>query len=168
MKHTNNFQVLPVTKWVVMLAVALTAVAMTGCDDDDNNSVNNRSYTIRGDGDRMQVVPAITDTTYHGASVISGTYNPNTKVFNYTTNWIGLSGPPTSGGFYNGASGTAGVAVGAPWTFDANATENGSMSGTMTLTQEQADQLTSGKWYYTYGTAANTGGEVRGQISAER
>jgi hypothetical protein len=36
----------------------------------------------------------------------------------------------------------------------------------MTLTDAQATNLTNGGWYYSYGTAANPTGEVRGQITA--
>jgi hypothetical protein len=108
-------------------------------------------------------VPAVSGT---GTGTITGTYDPNTQLFTYTTNWNGLTGAPTSGGFYSGASGTTGTAVGTPWTFASGTTGTGTQSGTMTLTSAQAAQLTSGGWYYSYGTTAHPGGEVRGQITA--
>jgi hypothetical protein len=58
--------------------------------------------------------------------------------------------------------------VGTPWTFASGSTGTGSTSGKMTLTEEQAQQLMNGNWYYSYGTSANPNGEVRGQISTSR
>ncbi|SJZ87236.1 CHRD domain-containing protein [Sediminibacterium ginsengisoli] len=85
---------------------------------------------------------------------------------NYTTSWNGLSGAPTSGGFYNGASGSAGTAVSPAWTMGTGWTGTGTTTGSMTLTSDQATQLRNGNWYYSMGTAANTGGEIRGQMTA--
>jgi len=150
------------------LAVLLTfsAFALVCCKDDDNNdTTNNAPYTISGNANGTQMVPSVAGT---GTGTISGSYNPSTRVLNYTSNWSGLTGAPTSGGFYAGASGVNGTAVGTPWTFATDATGTGSNSGTMTLTEEQARQFLGGGWYYSYGTAANPNGEVRGQISATR
>jgi hypothetical protein len=86
-------------------------------------------------------------------------------VLTYTNTWSGLTGAPTGGGFYYGATGVNGTAVGTPWTYDGTATETGTYSGTMTLTEAQEDQLLAGDWYYGYNTATNATGEIRGQIS---
>ena len=37
--------------------------------------------------------------------------------------------------------------------------------GSATLTDAQADELLAGKWYVNVHTAANKGGEVRGQVT---
>jgi hypothetical protein len=146
------------------LSLLVMFAAMVSCDDDDDTS-NNQPYSISGNASGSQVVPAVTGS---GTGTITGTYDPKTKQLTYTSNWSGLTGAPTSGGFYTGASGASGVAVGSPWTFDATATGTGSNSGTMTLTGDQAEQLIKGNWYYTYGTAANPNGEIRGQVTASR
>jgi hypothetical protein len=165
MKKRIEFDVLPVTKWFLLAIIASITVAMTGCKDDDDDTVDVRLYTISGDADASQV----SDTTVStGTGTISGTYNPNTRVLTYSSDWNELSGAPTSAGFYNGEAGVFGTAVGAPWTIDAAATGTGTASGTVTLTTDQAAQLISGGMYYLYGTAANPDGEIRGQISAER
>lgn len=154
------------TMLIAMMAVAFSAVTMMSCsDDDDNSTPKKRNYSITGNAAGSQVVPAVDGT---GSGSITGTYNPNTRMFNYTNTWTGLSGAPTSGGFYNGASGSTGTAVGTPWTYGGTTTGTGTYTGSMTLTQAQADQLTSGNWYYGYNTAANSGGEVRGQITANQ
>jgi hypothetical protein len=148
-----------------MAVCAVLLVNLTSCKDDDDNQTNNAPYTISGDANGANVVPAVSGT---GTGTISGTYDPATRKLQYTSNWNGLTGAPTSGGFYSGAAGSSGTAVGTPWTFASGSTGTGSTNGTMTLTEEQANQFTKGNWYYSYGTSANPGGEVRGQITATR
>jgi CHRD domain len=147
-------------------AIALMSSAvLTSCDkndDNNNNNANSNMYTISGNASGGQMVPSVAG---NGAGTITGTYNANTGVLNYTTNWTGLSGAPTTGGFYNGASGTAGTAVGSSWNMGTGLTSTGSRTGQMTLTSDQATQLRNGNWYYTLGTANNSNGEVRGQIT---
>ena len=145
-------------------SMALSAlVFLPACDDDDDDNFDNDNmFTLSGNASGSQMVPAVTGT---GTGTFSGTYNSSTRVMNYTSTWSGLTGAPTSGSLYYGASGVSGTAVGTPWTFTAPVGTSGTFTGSMTLTPEQASQLTAGNWYYSYGTAANTGGEIRGQIS---
>lgn len=149
-----------------VIAVCLSLIlvfASVSCDDDyDNDKKSERTYTISGAANGTQMVPSVAGT---GTGTITGTFNSKTRELNYTSNWSGLSGAPTSGGFYTGAAGSSGVALGTPWTFDATATGTGSRTGTVVLTSDQADQLLDGNWYYSYGTAMNPNGEVRGQIT---
>lgn len=147
-----------------LVAVLFAMMLFTSCKKDKNDE-DNRVYTLSGDASGSQVVPGVTGD---GTGTFTGTYNPQTRQMTYTTTWSNLSGAPTSGGLYSGAKGAAGTAVGDPWTMGADWTGTGTYSGTTTLTQEQANSLTSGNMYYSMGTAANTGGEIRGQISATR
>ena len=150
---------------LVAAFVFVSAFVFTACDKDDDVDNNNGNYTISSNASGSQMVPAVSG---NGTGSMTGSYDPNTRMLTYTTNWSNLSGAPTSGGFYNGASGTAGTAVGSPWTMGSGLTANGTYSGSMTLTEDQASQLTGGNWYYSLGTAANSGGEIRGQLSATR
>jgi hypothetical protein len=43
--------------------------------------------------------------------------------------------------------------------------DKGSFEGSATLTDAQAEELMAGKWYVNVHTAANKGGEVRGQVT---
>jgi hypothetical protein len=143
-----------------MVCVGLTV--FVACDKDDDNDRNNM-YTISGNANGANMVPSVAGT---GTAGITGTYNGDTRVLTYTTNWNGLTGAPTTGGFYNGAVGQNGTAMGSPWTYGTNPTATGSTTGQMTLSADQATQMTGGNWYYSMGTATNSGGEVRGQITA--
>jgi hypothetical protein len=148
----------------VSLSFLVLLIALPGCDDYEEEK-DNRPYTISGDGDGAQMVPSVTGT---GTGTINGTYNPSTRELTYTSNWSGLTGAPASGGFFRGGRGVSGTAEGTPWTFQSGSTETGSVNGTMTLTDQQATELLGNNWYYSFGTAMNPGGEVRGQISATR
>ncbi len=146
-------------------AVLFTFLIIPGCKDDNNEEINNTPYSISGNGNGSQVVPSNTGT---GTSTITGTYQPVNRQLIYTANWDSLSGAPTAGGFYTGASGVNGTLNGTAWAFDSTATGTGSATDTLTLTPDEATQLLGGSWYYSYGTAAYPGGEVRGQITATR
>jgi hypothetical protein len=148
-----------------LLVMIVLAGFTVSCDDDDDNVTDNRPYTVSGSANGAQMVPAVTSS---GTATITGTYNPATRELNYTSNWADLTSAPTSGGFYAGASGVTGVAVGTPFTIASGATGTGTTTGTMTLTEEQEKAFLAGGWYYSYGTVDNPNGEVRGQISASR
>lgn len=148
-----------------VLVASLTFFCVLVISSCKKDSTNNSPYTLTGNASGAQMVPAVSG---NGTATFNGTYNPSTKIMTYTTNWSNLTGAPTSGGFYYGAAGSAGTAVGTPWTTDSTWTGTGTYSGTMTLTADQASQLTTGNWYYSMGTAANPTGEARGQITATR
>ncbi|HEX2535978.1 MAG TPA: CHRD domain-containing protein [Chitinophagaceae bacterium] len=154
------------SRGVVLFSFGLLgAFALVSCGREDEGLIDEINYTLSGNATGAQMVPAVTG---NGTGTFTGSYNPGTMVMTYTTNWSNLSGAPTSGGFYAGASGAAGTAVGSPWTMGGNLTGTGMHSGTMTLTADQANQLLNGGWYYSMGTGTNPGGEVRGQITATR
>lgn len=153
-------------KWRTILmavAVVVSAGVMVSCSDDDDEPNMRANYAISGNAAGDQVVPAV---DVDGTGTITGMYNPSTRILTYTNTWAGLSGAPTGGGFYYGETGAAGTMVGSSWTYDDAATATGTYSSTMTLTPTQEEQLLAGDWYYGYTTEANTGGEIRGQITA--
>lgn len=150
-------------KGMLMTAIVALSVLTISCDDDDDNTTARKNYNITGNANGTQVVPAISGT---GNGTMTGTYNPNTRVLNYTNSWVGLTGAPTGGGFYSGASGVNGSGVGTPWAYNGSTTATGTSAGNMTLTETQEQQLLGGNWYYSYNTTANSNGEIRGQISS--
>jgi len=161
MKTNGNFaRQLLVTSSMFLFSVFV----FTACHkDNDNKNNTNKTYTISGNGSGSQVVPAVADS---GTATISGTYSSGTGQLITMTNWTNLTGGPTTGGFYIGASGTNGILVGDNWALGSGLTSTGSFADTLTLTVDQATQLTTGNWYFLLGTVANPNGEVRGQIVA--
>jgi len=102
-------------------------------------------------------VPAIT-TAAKGTADID--YDAASKKLSWKLTYTGLSGPATAAHFHGpaGAADKAGVAVAIP-----NAGTS-PVEGSATLTDAQAADLTAGKYYVNIHTAANPGGEIRGQV----
>ena len=99
------------------------------------------------------------------ASPASGTadidYDAASKKLSWKITYSGLSGPATAAHFHGPAETgkNAGVAVAIP-----NAGTS-PVEGSATLTDAQAADLVSGKLYINVHTAANPGGEIRGQVT---
>jgi len=88
-------------------------------------------------------------------------YDPASKKLSWKLTYSGLSGPATAAHFHGPAEAgkNAGVAVAIP-----NATSSPA-EGSATLTDAQAADLMAGKYYVNVHTAANPGGEIRGQVT---
>lgn len=88
-------------------------------------------------------------------------YDPASKKLSWKLSYSGLSGPATAAHFHGPAEAgkNAGVAVAIP-----NATSS-PVEGNATLTDAQAADLVAGKYYINIHTAANPGGEIRGQVT---
>jgi hypothetical protein len=103
-------------------------------------------------------VPANTSTGKGAADI---DYDAATKKMSWKLTYSGLSGPATAAHFHGPAEPdkNAGVALAIP-----NATSSPT-EGSATLTDAQAADLTAGKYYINVHTAANPGGEIRGQVT---
>ena len=88
-------------------------------------------------------------------------YDAATKKLSWKVTYSGLSGPATAAHFHGPAEAgkNGGVAVAIP-----NATASPA-EGSATLTDAQAADLLAGKYYVNIHTAANPGGEIRGQVT---
>jgi hypothetical protein len=102
-------------------------------------------------------VPANTSA---GTGTADIDYDPASKKLSWKLTYSGLSGPATAAHFHGpaAAGANAGVAVAIP-----NATAS-PVEGSATLTDAQAADLVAGKYYINIHTAANPGGEIRGQV----
>ena len=88
-------------------------------------------------------------------------YDAATKKLSWKLTYSGLSGPATAAHFHGPAEAgkNAGVALAIP-----SATTS-PVEGSATLTDAQAADLAAGKYYINVHTAANPGGEIRGQVT---
>jgi len=160
MKTRKSFAGRPM---IISSLIFFSLFVFSSCQkDNEAKTGTNSMYTVSGNASGSQVVPPVSGS---GAATISGTYNSNTRLITYTTNWSNLTGAPTAAAFYSGATGVNGAIVGNAWALGTGLTATGSFSSTATLTADQAAQLTSGNLYYTLSTAAHATGEVRGQIT---
>ncbi|MCP3445611.1 CHRD domain-containing protein [Bradyrhizobium sp. CCGUVB14] len=88
-------------------------------------------------------------------------YDAATKKLSWKVTYSGLSGPATAAHFHGPAEAgkNAGVMVPIPGIATSPA------EGSATLTDAQASDLQAGKLYVNIHTAANPGGEIRGQVT---
>lgn len=101
-------------------------------------------------------VPAKT-TLGHGEA--TATLDTATRTLIYSVTYSDLTGPATMGHIH----GPAAVGVNAPVVVPF-ANPASPISGTATLTDAQIADLLAGKYYTNVHTAANPGGEIRGQL----
>jgi CHRD domain len=113
---------------------------------------------MKADLSGTQEVPPVT-TQGKGSAEIS--FDAASKKLSWTVTYSGLSGPATAAHFHGPAEPgkNAGVAVPIP----NQATSP--VTGSATLTEAQAADLTGGRYYVNIHTAANPGGELRGQVT---
>ena len=107
--------------------------------------------------DGKQEVPANTSA---GKGTADIDYDAASKKLSWKLNYSGLSGPATAAHFHGPAAPGANAGVAIPISNAASGSE-----GSATLTDAQAADLTSGKYYINIHTAANPGGEIRGQVT---
>jgi hypothetical protein len=98
--------------------------------------------------------------TTKGTGTLAATYDPASKKLSYTANYKDLSGPATAAHFHGPADAKANAGVAVP----VNGAVTSPIKGEATLTDAQAKDLADGKWYFNVHTAANKGGEIRGQV----
>jgi CHRD domain len=135
-----------------LTAFALSAVLFAGT----SAFAAMESYTATLNG-ASEVPP--NDTK--GTGSVTATYDTGTKKFTYTATYSGLTGPATAAHFH----GPAAPGVNAPPVVPVAPTALASpIKGDATLTDAQAADLESGKWYFNVHTAAHGPGEIRGQV----
>lgn len=136
------------------LAGGIAALVLAGCGQM-RPSQKMDIYEARLAG--TQEVPPV-NTAANGTAEIQ--LNTNTNVLTWKVTYTGLSGAAT-GAHIHGPAGpgqNAGVVI--PFT---NVTAQ-PISGQATITPAQFGDLAAGLWYVNVHTAANPGGEIRGQL----
>ena len=101
--------------------------------------------------------PGITSS---GKGAAKASLDTATKTLTWTVEYSGLSGPATAAHIHGPADPGADAGVVVPFTGNLASP----IKGSATLTDTQIAQLEAGKWYVNIHTAANKGGEIRGQL----
>jgi hypothetical protein len=135
-----------------LTALALALMALTG------TSATAETLKFKANIDAAQEVP-VNDSKGKGTAEL--TYDTASKKLDWTVNFDGLTGAATVAHFHGPAEPgkNAGVAL------LIGQTPMSPAKGSATLTDAQADDLLGGRWYVNVHTAANRGGEIRGQVT---
>ncbi len=143
------------TRVFLTIIAAVTVAAVTGCGMMKKQS-NMVAFSTQLSAANEVPVNAST-----GTGSVDAVLNKDTNLFRWKVNYGGLSGPATAGHFHGPAAAGANAGVALPWPTPMSA----SMEGSATLTPAQVADLMAGRWYANVHTAANPGGELRGQMT---
>ena len=131
----------------------LTGVAWTGAASAAPVSFN---VPLTG----AQSVPPV-DTSGSGTAEL--TYDPATRVVTWNIPYSGLSSPTTMAHFHGPAKQGQNAPVVIWLSTQGNPPAN-PITGSATLTPEQAQQFSAGEWYVNVHTQSHPAGEIRGQV----
>jgi CHRD domain len=136
-----------------ILCSGIAAIAMLA-----SSAAFAQGIKMKADLTGAQEVPPVTT---QGKGTAEVTFDPGSKQLSWTVNYSGLSGPASAAHFHGPAESgkNAGVAVPIP------NQANSPIKGSATLTDAQAADLQAGRYYINVHTAANPGGEIRGQVT---
>jgi hypothetical protein len=134
----------------VLLATVLSSAFITGA------SAATVTYSAKLSG--AKEVPK---TTTKGTGTFDGKFDTTTKVLSYTLTFDGLSGPATAAHIHGPAKKGENAGVVAPL---GDKNPSSPITGSVTLTDDQAKALRGTMLYVNVHTAANPGGEIRGPI----
>ena len=140
-------------------AALVAAVALSACSSMSGMKPGSSSSTVMlgAQLDAKQEVPP------NGSSAtgsLEASFSKTTSVLKWKVTYSGLSGPATAGHFHGPALPGQNAGVVVPFNNPLSPIE-----GTATLTPGQIADLMAGKWYVNIHTAANPGGEIRGQVT---
>lgn len=106
-------------------------------------------------------VPA---TKSHGSGSAQAELDTATKTLTYKVSWKGLTGPATMAHFH----GPAAAGHNAPVLIPLGNNPTSPITGSAQLTDAQIKDFMDGKVYVNVHTAANPGGEIRGQVTRSK
>jgi CHRD domain len=100
----------------------------------------------------------------HGTGIATITFDKATRTLTWSVTFSGLTGDPTMAHFHGPSSPRAIAGIQIMIAHGDNITSP--IKGTAVLTEDQAQQLLTGRWYVNIHTHAHVSGEIRAQIPA--
>ena len=111
----------------------------------------------------LNAASEVPPTTSSGTGTAAVTVDPATKQVSWRVEYSGLTGPAAAAHIHCGAA--AGANSGVAVSFGPAAGLASPIAGSGTMTDAQIADLAAGKCYVNIHTAANKGGEIRGQLA---
>ena len=140
-----------VRRTAIASILAASALAIAGCGMMNKSSGGTMTVPLSG---QNEVPPNASGGSGSGKVELDG------NVIKWNVTYSGTTGPVTAGHFHGPAQAGANAGVVVPFAGPLASP----IVGSATLTPAQVDQLKSGLWYINLHTAANPGGELRGQV----
>ncbi len=134
------------------LVTGAAAAALAGCGMMPGSNTASFSGAMSG---AAEVPPNMA----RGTGMAEAWLDKKSNLLKWKITYTGLSGPATGAHFHGPAAAGANAGVVVPF-----ASTTSPIEGQATLTAAQAADLMAGKWYANVHTAANPGGEIRGQM----
>jgi hypothetical protein len=151
----THFQFRSLALTVVVSALLAGCGAMLPAD----NKTHLVTFTTQMRGGNE--VPPVSSS---GSGQVDAMLNTETNVLRWKLTFANLSGPARAGHFHGPAAIGANAGVVLPFPGQMSSP----MEGSATLTAAQVADLMAGRWYANIHTAANPGGEIRGQMTLRR
>jgi hypothetical protein len=134
-------------------AAALSLVALLAAAGAARADIVHFAATLTGKDE----VPANASA---GTGQVTAELETTERTLAYRATYQGLSGPATMAHFH----GPAAAGANAPPVVVVGDQAKLPIGGSVRLTEEEMNDLIAGKWYFNVHTAANPGGEIRGQL----
>jgi CHRD domain len=152
-------------RWTKLTAFTLlvTSFAFNSCSKEEEYLVRHEYVNNAIQMTGAQEVPAVTTAA---TGTIEANYSQFTKTLTYKVTWSGLSGNATAAHIHGTAK--TGFVAGVLQTFVGfPAKTSGTFSGSLLADGVKIleEHILAGEYYINIHTAANTGGEIRGQLN---
>lgn len=140
------------------LAILMVALALAACESDRPQAAAQPVQL----GATLTPASEVPPTNSNGRGDAQVTYDKASKQLRWNVTYAGLTGPAMAAHFH----GPAGPGANAPVVVNIapGGAPTSPITGSAQLTDQQAEQLLAGQWYLNVHTAANKGGEIRGQV----
>ncbi len=143
------------TLFRTLVAAGAVAILATGCGSmRPSEKIEIFEAMLSG----AQEVPPVNSA---GSGQAELQWNRNSNVLSWKVTFTGLSGEVTGAHIHGPAPTGANAGVVIPFMTGIS----GTITGQTNLTTQQIADLNAGRWYVNIHTAANPGGEIRGQIT---